>query len=307
MAAPLDARSVADLVFFRAVVEAGGFARAGDRLGVTQSAVTQRVRRLEDTVGCALLLRGGRDLQLTAAGRDLFAAVRDGFDGIGEAVRRAGRCDGRAILRVSCIPSRASEWLAPRLQGFSDTQPGIDIAVFGDARSSDRRGHPASSPVPSDLEDQAIPAMVLPRFLGPRRDAPGRYGGGSSRSRGATRRRQSVTRAISASIRASGAPTQYWRPPPKPKCWLSGRSGSNRSGCANRAGSRPRPGTGGDQEFVVRQRRAVGEAQRAALAVKGDGRLAEPPPRPQAGELRERGRFGGKLAREDVLGQGGRS
>jgi len=56
----LDARLVGDLLFFRALVEAGGFARAGDRLAVTQSAVTQRIQRLEQRLGYLLLERGGR-------------------------------------------------------------------------------------------------------------------------------------------------------------------------------------------------------------------------------------------------------
>ena len=80
-----------------------------------------------------------------------------------------------------------------------------EISLFGRTHV---RGFPYQLETENNPPGQSIPAMAMPRFFGPRRDAPGRYGGGSSRSFGATRRRQSVTRAISASIRARGAPTQ---------------------------------------------------------------------------------------------------
>ncbi|MEE7449159.1 LysR family transcriptional regulator [Methylobacterium radiotolerans] len=133
----LDARLAGDLFFFRALIEAGGFAKAGDRLAVTQSAVTQRIQRLEQRLGYPLLVRGTREIRLTAEGHDLFAAARSGFDGMGEALLRAERREGRETLRISCIPSLASEWLAPRLKAFSDVHPDIDVAVFGETHELD--------------------------------------------------------------------------------------------------------------------------------------------------------------------------
>lgn len=137
MSVRLDARLAGDLFFFRALVEAGGFAKAGDRLAVTQSAVTQRIQRLEQRLGYPLLVRGAREIRLTAEGHDLFAAARAGYDGMSAVLLRAARCAGRESLRISCIPSLASEWLAPRLKVFSDTHPGIDIAVFGETHDLD--------------------------------------------------------------------------------------------------------------------------------------------------------------------------
>lgn len=136
MAPRLDARLAGDLWFFRATVDAGGFSRAGERLAVTQSAVTQRIQRLEERIGCTLLLRTGRTLQLTAVGRDLYEAAQ-GFDALDEALRRMGRKEERRTLRVSCIPSLASEWLVPRLKAFSDGNQGIDISVFAEVHDMD--------------------------------------------------------------------------------------------------------------------------------------------------------------------------
>lgn len=133
----LDARLAGDLWFFRVTVEAGGFSRASERLAVTQSAVTQRIQRLEERLGYALMVRTGRVLQLTEPGQELYEATR-GFDVLVEALRRLGRREDRRTLRVSCIPSLASEWLVPRLKTFSDGNQGLDVAVFADVVDLDR-------------------------------------------------------------------------------------------------------------------------------------------------------------------------
>lgn len=53
---------------FVAVAEAKGFRAAGDRLGVTHSAVSQAIRRLEERIGIALVRRTTRSIHLTEAG-----------------------------------------------------------------------------------------------------------------------------------------------------------------------------------------------------------------------------------------------
>src|ERR1700761_4374005 len=57
---------------FVAVKETGGFTRAAQRLHLTQSAVSHQIRRLEDQVGRALLLRTTRSLTLTEDGQDFL-------------------------------------------------------------------------------------------------------------------------------------------------------------------------------------------------------------------------------------------
>lgn len=61
-----------DLEVFRAAHETGGFQRAALRCGLSLSAVTKVVRKLEDAFGVQLLERGGRLLALTPAGRALY-------------------------------------------------------------------------------------------------------------------------------------------------------------------------------------------------------------------------------------------
>src|SRR5512141_2049657 len=63
------------IVVFAAVAEARGFRAAGERLGVSHSAVSQALRRLEERLGVALVQRTTRSVRLTEAGEQLYAAV----------------------------------------------------------------------------------------------------------------------------------------------------------------------------------------------------------------------------------------
>lgn len=61
---------------FVAVVDLDGFARAGNALGRSQSAVSMQMKRLEETVGCALFQRDGRRMRLTSSGEMLLGFAR---------------------------------------------------------------------------------------------------------------------------------------------------------------------------------------------------------------------------------------
>lgn len=67
---PLD-----PLVAFEAAARLGSFTRAAEELALSQAAVSQRIRHLEDAVGAALFLRSNRRVQLTRAGRLLQQAT----------------------------------------------------------------------------------------------------------------------------------------------------------------------------------------------------------------------------------------
>src|SRR5439155_3609902 len=87
---------------FVAVAEAKGFRAASDRLGVTHSAVSQAVRRLEERLGVALVRRTTRSVHLTDAGERLYAAVRPALDEVRGAVAAVGEMgdEPRGTLRI---------------------------------------------------------------------------------------------------------------------------------------------------------------------------------------------------------------
>ena len=97
---------------FVAVVDAGGFTRAGERLNLTQSTVSQQIRRLEETAGKALFVRDGRQSRLTEDGERLLgyarrilalsAEARDAVAGRGRVeVIRLGIPDDFAVERLT--------------------------------------------------------------------------------------------------------------------------------------------------------------------------------------------------------------
>jgi LysR family glycine cleavage system transcriptional activator len=115
------------LLAFEAAGRLGSFSEAADHLSITQSAVSQQIRKLEESVGQRLFVRRGTGVRLTAAGELLHDTVRTtlaqleaGFDRI-EPYRNAD-----SVL-VGCPADFARGWLAPRLGAFRAAQPAVEI------------------------------------------------------------------------------------------------------------------------------------------------------------------------------------
>ncbi len=122
------------LRMFEAVVRLGGFRRAAEDLGVTQSAVSQHVRRLEEWTGRILLIRGAKRSVPTADGRLLAEAIAIGFETISDAcstLRQKGRKDERPLM-ISTPPGFALKWLFPRLIRFDQERPDIPVSISTD-------------------------------------------------------------------------------------------------------------------------------------------------------------------------------
>src|SRR3989475_11409590 len=87
---------------FVAVAEAKGFRAAGERLGVTGSAVSQALSRLEGRLGLALVQRTTRSGRLTEAGGQLYAAARPALEELRAAGVAVGerRAETRGTLRL---------------------------------------------------------------------------------------------------------------------------------------------------------------------------------------------------------------
>jgi LysR family transcriptional regulator, glycine cleavage system transcriptional activator len=125
----------AALRVFESVVRLNGFSRAADELGMSQSAVSQHVRVLEDWTGHRLLVRGARASLPTEEGRRLAQAVSDGLGRIGAiCVDLRSRSGGGATLAVSCLPGFAINWLFPRLIHFDQAHPEISVSISTDSR-----------------------------------------------------------------------------------------------------------------------------------------------------------------------------
>lgn len=114
---------------FATVADRGGFTAAGQTLGLTQSAISLKIKRLEDTVRKRVFDRTSRSLSLTRDGETLLAYARRMLALNDEAVRRmiAPPVSGR--LRLGVADHFVPQHLAPILTRFARTYPDIRLEV----------------------------------------------------------------------------------------------------------------------------------------------------------------------------------
>lgn len=119
------------LAVFALVAEERSFRAAADRMGVTRSAVSQTIRRLEETLGIALVLRTTRSVSLTEAGERLYGEVAPAIADMRVAVEATGNLRGpaRGQLRLA-VSSIAERFLSgPFLASFAEANPEVQIDV----------------------------------------------------------------------------------------------------------------------------------------------------------------------------------
>jgi len=114
------------------------FTRAADELNVTQSAISHQIKHLEELWELQLFTRLTRKLELTPAGKALAGVGRDFFRNLENTLEDLKADDGHAVLCVQMLPSVAVKWLVPRLQGFRDLYPDIDVWIS--TREEERGG-----------------------------------------------------------------------------------------------------------------------------------------------------------------------
>jgi len=114
---------------FVAGVDLGSFARAADQVGRSQSAVSSQLRKLEDSVGCALVRKSGRGLVPTAAGESLIAYARRILDLNDEAVAAIRGSQLAGSVRLGLPEDFAESWLPELLGRFVRSHPRAHVEV----------------------------------------------------------------------------------------------------------------------------------------------------------------------------------
>ena len=120
-----------------AVAETGSLTRAGDRLHLTQSALSHQLRDIESRLGAALFLRVGKRLVLTPAGERLLATARDVLDRLDRTeqdIHQMGKARA-GMLRLTTECYTCYHWLPPLLvryrKRFPQVEVRIDVAATG--------------------------------------------------------------------------------------------------------------------------------------------------------------------------------
>jgi LysR family glycine cleavage system transcriptional activator len=118
-----------NLKAFEAAARHESFTRAAEELCVTQGAVSQQVKALEEGLGLKLFNRERQRLVITEAGRDYLLTVRDALDRIAVGTERLLQRQNAGVLTVSTSPDFAAKWLVHRLGHFAEAHSGIDLRV----------------------------------------------------------------------------------------------------------------------------------------------------------------------------------
>jgi DNA-binding transcriptional LysR family regulator len=120
-----------EMAVFSQVIDCGSFSAAARHLGITTSAVSRHVGRLEAHLGGRLLLRTTRALSVTELGQQVHDACARMLASAREVYALAGsdRAGPNGTLRVSAPLVFGQHWLAPKLPGFLAAYPDVDLQL----------------------------------------------------------------------------------------------------------------------------------------------------------------------------------
>lgn len=138
---------MAALNSFAAAARHGSFSRAGEQVGLTQSAVSRQIAILEEWLQTPLFDRRGRRVVLNAAGHGFADQIRPALDRIRAATEQALMRHSGRRLNIATLPSFGMRWLAPRLPDLTAQFP--DMTVNFAARS-----------FPFDLAEEGFDAAI---------------------------------------------------------------------------------------------------------------------------------------------------
>jgi DNA-binding transcriptional LysR family regulator len=113
------------------VAEHRSFRRAAEALGVCQSSISKRVRKLENILGVDLFDRHHAGVKVTNAGRQFFEHIKMALDHLESAVSSAGMAGRveKGSLKIGIFSSLASGFLPELLRCYLARHPGIDISI----------------------------------------------------------------------------------------------------------------------------------------------------------------------------------
>ena len=141
---------------FVAVAESGGMTRAGNVLHLTQAAVSQQIKRLEETLGCELIRRDRRGLGLTDAGERLFGRAKRMLALNDEIWGEMTRSSFTGEVKLGVPYDLVGVYLPDVLRRFSRAQPQVEITLV--CRSSMRLAEAVAA---GELDLAVVEAALL--------------------------------------------------------------------------------------------------------------------------------------------------
>lgn len=114
---------------FVSAAKLGSFKLAANELHVSEAAVSQQIRNLENLIGVKLFSRGHQKVVLTNKGKQLLPFIQTGFSNLEEGLNLITKDPDPNQLTVSTVPSLAINWLVGRLGSFRQLHPEIAIRL----------------------------------------------------------------------------------------------------------------------------------------------------------------------------------
>jgi DNA-binding transcriptional LysR family regulator len=135
----MTSENLRDLNAFVIVVEEGSFTRAAARLGVSQSALSQTIRGLEERLGLRLLNRSTRSVSPTEAGGRLLARVQPAMQEISEGLAQLTELRDKpaGTIRITADEFAVHHVLWPVIERFLPNYPDIGIEITTDYGRTD--------------------------------------------------------------------------------------------------------------------------------------------------------------------------
>jgi len=123
---------------FESAARLGSISRAATELNVTQSAISQQVKALEEWTKCSLLHRGRSGSKPTDDGAALALAIAQGLGTISELCSEMqSRKQRNVTIVISTLPGFAVNWLFPRLIRFDQAKPDLQVSIHTNTSGGD--------------------------------------------------------------------------------------------------------------------------------------------------------------------------
>ncbi|MDF7674981.1 LysR family transcriptional regulator [Acetobacteraceae bacterium ESL0709] len=162
------------LRIFHNVAEAGSFTHAGDRLKLSQSAVSRQISALEEVLRVPLFHRHARGLILTEQGELLHRTTKEVFSklALAQASLSESRERAKGNIKITTTTGFGFSWLMPRLKRFMTQHPDVTITLLLEDNDLDLsmreadvaiRLHPPTQP---DLVQRHLASFSLPIYAG---------------------------------------------------------------------------------------------------------------------------------------------
>jgi len=114
---------------FEAVSRHGSVSKAAEELCVSQGAVSQQLRNLEDYLGREMFFRTPNSVTLSEDGEAFAAVVQQSLGEIALAAREIAKTKTRRRLTISTGPGFAQKWLMPNLKEFYESFPDVPVVI----------------------------------------------------------------------------------------------------------------------------------------------------------------------------------